>query len=476
MGLLARIAGRFGSVSSAQSLSAATSVVPVLSLWEQFNRQSGNQTPQTVSQIILEADGGNPSRLVDLSNDLRQKDGHLHATLSTRENALSALPLTIDPFLERGEREPSDQDAEIAGFVQDAFEGAAGNGQDIRSLYDLVPHLNGAVYHGYSNAETAWVRDGRWLLPEGFRLIDQRRFAFRSNDSRLVFKDSPIASAYAGGVDLMAEFPGQFLQHQPRINGDVPCREGLSHLLVWPATFRNWDIIDWLRLAELAWKPWRIGRLKGKAGKEDRDRLVYVLERLTNAGIAVIGENADIELLWPGQEGGGSRSGSTHKELADWLGAEMSKAILGQTLTTEQGTVGSYSLGKVHDQVRKDIRDQDAKAVAATLRRDLVRPLVLLNYGPNVPLPNVAFQTEDATDLNQFSEAVTKLKDAGLPIPLWYVYDVTGIPQPQEDDEVLGEGDESDEEDVDMTGLEEDEPDEELPDGEPVEEESTDEE
>ena len=471
MGIFARIAGRFGSVSSAQPVTAATSVVQALSLWEQFNRQSGNQTPASVSQIILEADGGNPSRLVDLSNDLRQKDGHLHATLSTRENALSALPLTIDPFLERGMRDPSDRDAEVAGFVQDAFEGAAGNGQDIRSLYDLVPHLNGAVYHGYSNAETAWMRDGRWLLPEGFRLIDQRRFAFRSSDSRLVFKGSAVASAYSDGIDLMADFPGQFLQHQPRINGDVPCREGLSHLLVWPATFRNWDIVDWLRLAELAWKPWRIGRLKGHAGKEDRDRLVYVLERLTNAGIAVIGENTDVELVWPGQEGG-SRTGSTHKELADWLGAEMSKAVLGQTLTTEQGSVGSYSLGKVHDQVRKDIRDQDAKAVAATLRRDLVRPLVLLNYGPNVPLPNVTFQTEDSADLNEFADAITKFKAAGLKIPLWYVQDVSGIPAPQDDDEVLGDSDEEDEVDVDMTGLD-DEPDptEEPPDGEPSEEE-----
>jgi len=236
---------------------------------------------------------------------------------------------------------------------------------------------------------------------------------------------------------------------------------------VWTALFRNWNISDWLKLAEMSWKPWRIGKFLKGAGARDRARLMHVLERLTNNGIATHGPEIEIDLKWPGQEGKGS-SGSTHKEFCDWLGAEMSKAILGQTLTTEQGERGARSLGEVHDRVRKDIRDQDAKAVAATIRRDLIKPLVLLNYG-DVPIPKVAFQTEDAPDLAEYATAIKTLKEAGMNIPTWYIHDVTGIPEAVDDEAVLGE---SDAEDVDVTGLDDDEDN----DGQPSKEESTDEE
>jgi len=40
-----------------------------------------------------------------------------------------------------------------------------------------------------------------------------------------------------------------------------------------------------------------------------------------------------------------------HKLLADFMGAEMAKAVLGQTLTVEAGQRGARSLGEVHDRV-----------------------------------------------------------------------------------------------------------------------------
>ena len=449
-----RLKAAFGSASIPTPPIGGSDVIGARSVWQQFTRIGGNLTPADVTSIIRQADGGDPSRLVDLANDARQKDGHLHSNLSTRENALTALPLTVVPFKARDERKPAPRDADVAAFVSDAIDGAVGDGDELRSVDELVPHLNGAVYHGFSHAGIAWERAGRQLMPAGFSLIDQRRFQFRQSDGRLVFADGRV-SGWGGsaGIDLVREYPGQYMQHTPRINGDVPVREGLSHLLVWAATFRNWGLVDWLKLAELAWKPWRIGKRLGKAGDTDKGELLTALQHLTSSGIMVHGPEIEVDLRWPGQEGRGS-STSTHKELADWLGAEMSKAILGQTLTTEQGSSGAYSLGKVHDEVRKDIRDQDGKAVAATIRRDLVRPLVLLNFG-DVPIPGVEFQTDDSTDLGEFSSAITMLKDAGLSIPEWWVYDVTGVPAPQEGDAVLG--DSGEDVDVDMTELDADE-------------------
>jgi phage gp29-like protein len=72
-----------------------------------------------------------------------------------------------------------------------------------------------------------------------------------------------------------------------------------------------------------------------------------------------------------------------------------------------------------------------------------------MNYGPNVAVPVFHFLTEDAIDLAAFAQTIGALKTAGLRIPACHVYDVSGIPEPKDDDELLGDYD------VDVSGLDE---------------------
>jgi phage gp29-like protein len=439
--------------------------VPALPLTQQYSRIGGNKTPQKVSNIIRLAESGRPSQLVDLSNDCRQIDGHLQSCLGTRETALVHLPVSVKPYQARGEKEPTDEDSVVAGFVEDALTGACGDGQDTRSFTDTIAQLQSAVYMGYASSEIDWVRDGRWLVPAGFAPIDQRRFEFRQTDGRLVWNDS---WGMANGIDLMTVYPGKFIQHQPRINGDVPAREGLNKLLVWAATFRNWDVADWLQLAEMSWKPWRIGRYSKGAGEEDQNRLAEALRHLTTNGIATIREDHNIDIRWP--EGGQARGGrGSHQQLAEWLGAEMSKAILGQTLTVEQGERGARSLGEVHDRVRKDLREYDAKSVAATFTRDLIRWLVWFNFGPETPLPVFSFVTDDAVDMSEFAGGLKDLTEAGLDIGAKWARDQVGVPDPEAGEKLVS----GVAYDVDLSGLdEEDDSDEEEPQEADAEEDS----
>ena len=47
--------------------------------------------------------------------------------------------------------------------------------------------------------------------------------------------------------------------------------------------------------------------------------------------------------------------------MAEFCNREMSKAVLGQTLTTDTaGATGTYSTGRVHAQVRRDLVQADA--------------------------------------------------------------------------------------------------------------------
>ncbi|MEN1550729.1 DUF935 family protein, partial [Pseudomonas aeruginosa] len=69
-----------------------------------------------------------------------------------------------------------------------------------------------------------------------------------------------------------------------------------------------------------------------------------------------------------------------------WCDDSMSKAILGGTLTsqTSESGGGAYALGQVHNEVRHDLLAADARQLAATLSRDLLWPLLVLNRSGNL--------------------------------------------------------------------------------------------
>jgi len=415
--------------------------IPDLPLSQQQHRIGGNLTPLQVSQIIRQADTGIIYPFVDLAMESREKDCTLQSALGTRETALAPLGYTIIPWRERDEESTKD-DLDTAHLVEDALGGATGEGQDMQSLTDTISHLQGAVYLGHATSEIAWIRNGNWMMPKGFWPVGQRRFEFRERDGKLVFNDSFSLNHGLNGLDLTADKPGEFITHLPRVNGDVRVREGLARCLVWAALFRNWAISDWIAFGELTYKPWRVGKYKhgrtGKAapaGKTDREQLTDVLRRMTSSGIAVISSDMEIDLKSFNVSDG---SKGVHKLLADFMGAEMAKAVLGETLTMEAGERGARSLGVVHNEVRKDVREYDAIGQAATLLRDLIRWIVWLNKGPETPLPLLLFNTDDALDLATFSDGLVKLTKADVQIPLMWPNDKLGIPIPKKGSALLG--------------------------------------
>ena len=411
-------------------------VIGDLPLYLQMQRIGGNLTPAQVSGIFREADAGDITRLVDLANEARQRDCHLHAVLSTRELALQSLRYQVVPYKEQRRKKPKLKDRKIADWVQETLQGVSGDDSDpkfqLADTAGLVSHLAGAVYFGHATAEIVFGKDGRYVVPVGFSCIGQRRFQFSDEGGRLQWADG-----FADGVDLMSAYPGKFIQYLPRITGDVPAREGLVRPLMWAALFRNWDIRDWLQLAELAWKPWRTGQYQKAATTEDIDILIQTLENMTSSGIAVYPETDKVLIEWP-KHSVSSGGGGTHSELAAFMGGEMSKAVLGQTLTTESGTKGARSLGEIHNKVRGDIRDADARSIASVLRRHLITPLVRMNFGSEVAIPGFEFITQDAVDNVSESVSVLNLRQAGLPIPCAWAYDRFGIPAPDVGEEIMG--------------------------------------
>lgn len=387
-------------------------------VWMQLTRAASGLTPSAVSARLADADLGRMAPLVDLWNGLRQKDGHLQGICETRETAVQRLDWELEL-----PKKPTKREKKAAQFVDDAIR---------RCIAPLIAHCSSAPFPGYAVTETAWRRSSGYLVPDYFSPIAPRRFIYKG--SRLLWQDN---AGLTEGVDIQAEYPGQFIVSQPRVNGDVPCREGLMRVLVWAALFRNWTLTDWLRLGEIAWRPWRIGKYDRQqfALQEDVDGLVAVLDAMSTSGVAVVPNTVDLDVKFP--EGGGGKS--PHAEMFGTLGREMSKCVLGQTETTESSSSSGYAQSKTHNEVKKDKTESDARFISTDITRDLITWLVVLNFGTGVRVPRLRFITEDAIDLLAFGSGVEKLAaKSGLRIPAKWARDKAGIPHPVEGEEVIG--------------------------------------
>ena len=123
------------------------------------------------------------------------------------------------------------------------------------------------------------------------------------------------------------------------------------------------------------------------------------------------------------------------EKLAEFLDKQISKAVLGQTGTTDVGQhVGTAN---AHEEVRRDIEAADARQLAAALNRDLVRPLVDLNQGPRRHYPRIIIKRPDEEDLAALADNLGKLVPLGLKVGMSTIRDKFGLPDPAPDEELL---------------------------------------
>jgi phage gp29-like protein len=129
------------------------------------------------------------------------------------------------------------------------------------------------------------------------------------------------------------------------------------------------------------------------------------------------------------------------KIMMDWCEATQSKAILGGTLTSQTGANGNRSLGDVHNEVRLDIRNDDASKIDRALSDYLIYPIAVLN-GLTDPgrAPRFVSDTQEPDDLALYADALPKLVAIGMTIPARYAHEKLKIPEPDGDEPVLSAG------------------------------------
>ena len=390
-----------------------TREVAVAQVTDKFSEYPSNGlTPVKLAEIFKEADAGDILRQAELFEEMEEKDPHLFSQLQTRKNAVTGLDFEIIPFDTDDER-----DKEIAEFVEAQING-------IEGLEDIMLDLLDAVGKGFAVSEIMWSYDGGHVVVGDIRSRHQKRFFWDTEDAFKVRTDE---------VPEGMELPGnKFILHRYKARSGHPSRAGVLRVCAWMYLFKNYTLKDWVAFCEVYGMPLRLGKYQPGASDDDKRALMQALAQIGSDAAGIIPDGTTIEFVNTEK----ASSTDLYERLARYCDEQISKAILGQTLTSDSGG-GSYAQSKTHNDVRQDILIADCKALAATLRRDLIRPLVLFNFGEDRRIPYIRFDAEESEDLEQTANILsTLIEKTGLKVPTSYIYKKFSIPKPEGDEEI----------------------------------------
>ena len=404
-------------------------------------------TPQGVTTVLQNADAGFLFLLADLLDECRERDGHLQAELQKRELRVAGADWEIMPPEGSGARGET-----IAKWVSARLREIESRSDLARSFPEAIADLQGAVYQGRTGLEVEWEGDAfGWMVPRSLYFLHPRRFTYAtdwtlhlwdaSGTSPGVFEPVNTEDPFGiyPGLPLRAFPPGKFIVHRPRVRGVYPTREGLGRLLVWWSTFKRFAVRDFLAFAEWAGRGLRLGTFatgrgplgEFKASPEDKAILEEVLNAMSSASPAVFADTTRPEIKDAPQ------NNDVHDRLVSLCNAEISKATVGGTLGSDSGARGARSLGEVHERNELMIAKADAASINATLVRDLIRPMVSMNFGPDAPVPWIRFVVEPSEDTNALAERLERAVRIGVKVGQRDARNMLGFPDPAADDEPI---------------------------------------
>ncbi len=330
--------------------------------------------------------------------DQMVKDSQVQAALTIKYSSVLSRGWALHPPKEK----PAGYD-EVMGFCEYALDKLPG------SLTDILEKVCDALAKGYSICEPVWMLErsgkyaGKWLWSD-----------IKGRDPSL----------YEFKVDSYLNITG--LRHV-RENKDLPARRfitytyrskyenpyGVSDLR---AAYRPWWCKDflvrfWNLHLEKFGSPTVKGVFKRGTPKTAQDALLNIIKSIQQRSAFIIPEDMVVELLETIRQGD-----SGYQNAIEWHDKQISKAVLFQTLMTDEGSkVGSFALAKVHlDVLRMCLRSLKRQLEEKVVRDQMLKPLVAYNFGPEVPIPYFSLGPMEERDIEPVSRAVKNLVECGV--------------------------------------------------------------
>lgn len=332
--------------------------------------------------------------------DDAERDPRVFSTLQKRKLALVAYPWVIDPASQ------SAADKEVAEFVTT-------NLKDITFSVSIMDLMD-AILKGFSVGEIMWAVQGTEIVPTTIIARDQRRFRFDlERKLRLITFQNMLP-----GEELPER---KFIVHRYGAKDGNPYGLGIGTRLYWLSFFKRQGLTFWLTFADKFGSPTTVGKYPAGSEPADQAKLKAALRSIAQETGIIIPEGMLIELLQPS----GSNSTDTYESLQRYLDEQIAEVVLGETLSTNIGSVGSKAAADTHNGVRLELSAADGEMLAASLNPTLIQWIVEFNR-PGAALPKLRFQVEAGEDLDARADRDTKIVQMGFEPSEKYINETYG--------------------------------------------------
>lgn len=392
-------------------------------------------TPIRLADLLREAAEGEPVRYFELAELIEERDLHYAGVLATRKRSVAQIDITVEAVSD------APDDVERADLIREWLK------RD--ELADEIFDMLDAIGKGISFTEIMWDTSAGQYWPEELIWRDPRWFTFDRKDQRTPlilggigddgFGGGQVGGGHVGGGRGQPLPAFKFIVTQIKAKSGLPVRSGIARLAAWAWMFKAFTQRDWAIFTQTYGQPIRVGKFHEGATKEDRATLFRAVANIAGDCAAIVPSSMEIEFIESKNVTAGSE---LYERRADWLDRQVSKAILGQTTTTD-AVSGGHAVSQEHRQVQEDIETADCKSLSATINRDLIRPWMDMEFGPPEKggrggYPRLVIGRPKQEDLKQLTDSLAALVPLGLRVQASEIRDKLGISDPDAGAEVLG--------------------------------------
>ena len=426
---LRALGARMAAVMRPRDLSRRTAPPSVVGLRraQQWRSVASWLTPERLRTIYFAvAQGDWCPDFFELAEELEERDAHYRGVLQQRRLRAAGAPVDVIPASD------DEADVELAEEVRRLVMEGPG-------WHNMLLDLLDGIGKGVSCQEIVWGQQGGRWAPASYHRIDPRWLTFSDEDGEtpLLLRDTGgrdttmpgSRGGWDGNADPLAW--GKFVYHRHRSKSGLPGRGGLAYLVATMWLLKSTAVRDWWAYGEVFGIPVRVGKYGPNATDNDIQTLVDAISSLASDAGCIIPDTMQVEFIQAAR--GGGQSDALFPAQARWCDEQVSKAVVGQTMTADDGA--SLSQAQVHADVRDDLVDDDVRQMCETVTASIIAPWCALNKVEcPAGLPRLALPPQEEP-LNV--EAVTALAGAGLHIGEEWVRGRMGIPEPKEGEAVL---------------------------------------
>lgn len=325
-------------------------------------------------------------------------DAHLTACLESRES----VTMSYDWRINRNGA-PARLFSAVEDWFFNIFERKSTVGDLSRD--EFTANLLDVIYWGYQPAELQWdMNHGHWMPitiipkpPEWFGwFVDKHGLPeLRFLSATHVIDGEPP--------------PDPWTLICPRVKAtyENPYGRGVAQRCFWPIVFKRAGLEFWLNFLERFGTPWVKGKITGgTASDTELAAFASQLKSLVQDAVIAVTGTREVEIL---ESKNSQRSGDGFEMLLNFMDSQISKTILGHTLSTDASAYGSYGATKGAMTVRSDFVKRDVRLMTSTYN-DIINMICLRNGYYNISRPTVFpyHAGEVDTDMATRDEALSR--------------------------------------------------------------------